>query len=284
MLVDTHCHVNLIIKKEFNVPLSESHLFDAQTIEHESAQAGVPYIINVGTTFVESQNCIRIAQACKHNYAVVGLHPSDCTADWKSELRDISELIRKKDNNKIVGIGECGLDFYHDGFNVQRQKDVFRAQIELALEHKLPLVIHTRNAGTETLECLEEYKNDGLTGVFHCFSEDLAFAKEATQEFGFFIGIGGAVTYPKNNTLREVVQDVTLAAILLETDAPFLPPQSIRGQKNHPREVATIAHYIADLMHTNFDIVAQRTTNNAKILFGIPREDGLEKTMSAQWA
>lgn len=268
MLIDTHCHTNLLVKSEFNIPLTDQQVVDARTIADEAESVDVNAIINVGTNFVESQNCIRIAQQSSHQYAVVGLHPSDCTSDWQRELREIKQLLMNKEKNKIVGIGECGLDFYHEGFNIQRQKDVFKAQIELALEHKLPLVIHTRNAGMGTLECLEEYKNDGLTGVFHCFSESRDFALQATQEFGFFIGIGGIITYPKNNELRALVQELTLSCILLETDAPFLPPQAIRGQKNHPREVATIARYIADMLHTNQETVAHKTTQNARALFG----------------
>lgn len=269
MLIDTHCHVNLIAKKKFDISLSEKELEHAQTISSESAQAGVPYIVNVGTNVIESKNCIRIAQCCPYSYAVIGLHPSDCPSDWKRELRDIVQLLDNKEENKIIGIGECGLDFYHPGYNTQRQKDVFKAQIELSLEHRLPLIIHTRNAGTGTLECLEEYKNDGLTGVFHCFSENLAFAQHATQELGFFIGIGGPITYPKNNELRTIVEQLTLSTIVLETDAPFLPPQSIRGKQNHPREVATIAHYIADFLHKDFETIATQTTNNARALFNL---------------
>ncbi len=269
MLVDTHCHVNLIVKKEFNIPLLEQQIEAAHNIAQEATQAGVPYIINVGTNLIESNNCIFIAQRCPHNFAIIGLHPGDCTSDWKRELRDITQLLHEKEKNKIVGIGECGLDFYHHGYNIQRQKDVFKAQIELALEHKLPLVIHTRAAGTGTLEILEEYKNDGLAGVFHCFSETLAFAQHATQELGFFIGIGGPITYPKNNELRTVIEQITLSTIVLETDAPFLPPQNIRGKQNHPREIAVIAQYIADFLHKEFDAVATQTTNNARALFNL---------------
>jgi TatD DNase family protein len=272
MLIDTHCHVNLLVKSEFNVPLTEQQVLQSDVIAREAEAAHVAHVINVGTNFIESQNCIRLAQHNPHMSAVVGLHPDDCTADWQRELREINELLKNAQANKIVGIGECGFDFHHKEYNKQRQKDVFKAQIELALNYHLPLIIHTRDAGNSALDCLEEYKNDGLTGVFHCFSESHDFALYATQELGFFIGIGGSITYPKNNELRALVHELTLSTIVLETDAPFLPPQVIRGQKNHPREIATIAQYLSELLDVDYTTVATKTTQNAKVLFGQLRQ------------
>jgi len=169
----------------------------------------------------------------------------------------------------IVAVGECGLDYHYPDYHKQRQKDAFKAQIEQALENNLPLIVHTRDAGDDTLTCLAEFKNESLRGVIHCFSEDQAFADYVINELGFSIGIGGTVTYPNNNRLREVVKTVGLPAIVLETDAPFLPPQIIRGKKNHPKHIRDIATFVAELLETDLDTVAQTTTNNARTLFGL---------------
>ncbi len=272
MLIDTHCHINILIKQQFDVDLEQFQINLAKKIIQEAHDAGVVHIINVGTSVIESSNCIKIAQEYKNNYAVVGLHPNDCTNNWQNDLKKIAQYAEKNATNKIVGIGECGLDYHYKDYNKQRQKDAFRAQIDLALTLNLPLVIHTRQASQETLKVLDEFKNEQhLRGVFHCFSEDLSFADYAINELGFFIGIGGIITYPKNNSLRSIVKKYGLYNILLETDAPFLPPQNIRGKKNHPQQIKTIALYIADLLQKDFSHVANTTTQNAFKLFDLSK-------------
>jgi len=220
---------------------------------------------------LESKNCIALAQRYKNNYAAVGLHPNDCTAAWLSDLKEIAALVQQKKENKIISIGEIGLDYHYPDHNKARQKDAFQAQVELALEYDLPIVIHTRDADDEVLEYLEPYKKEKLTGVFHCYSENQKFADYATQELKFFLGIGGTVTYPKNNRLRDIVKTVELQAIVLETDAPFLPPQSMRGKQNHPQHIRDIATFVGELIHTDLDAVAQATTKNARKLFKLEK-------------
>lgn len=176
----------------------------------------------------------------------------------------------KKEENKIVGIGECGMDMHYPDYNLARQRDAFKAQIELALEHNLALVIHSRDAYDETLRILEEYKNNITHAVMHCFSYDQAYADTVTA-WNFFLGIGGTVTYPKNNDLRSIVQNINLKHIVLETDAPFLPPQTMRGKQNHPQFIAIIAEYIAQLRGESFDAIANQTTDNALQLFGLDK-------------
>ena len=234
MLIDTHCHINILVKKQFDIPLSPPQIEQAEEIITQARNSDVITIINVGTSVVESENCIKLAQRYEKNYAVVGIHPNDCTATWLDDLKKIAAMAKQKGENKIVGIGETGLDYHYPDHNKSRQKDAFRAHIELALEYDLPLVIHTRDAGDETLECLEPYKKEAIKGVFHCFSENLPFADYATNELGFSLGIGGPITYPNNDRLREIVKKIGLGQIILETDTPFLPPQIARGKRNHP--------------------------------------------------
>lgn len=267
MLIDTHCHIHNIVKKEFDVPLTPQEIENSQVIVQQAQDDQVTTIINIGTSLVESKNAIAIAQKNQSVWSAVGIHPNDCTSDWQNDFKMIKQLVDNVELNKIVAIGECGLDMHYPDYHLQRQKDAFRAHIELALERSLALVVHTRDASQETLYVLEEFKHDLAShAVIHCFSEDLDFAQTVIA-WGFYIGIGGAVTYPKNHRLREVVIQVPLEAIVLETDAPFLPIQSMRGKQNHPRYIKEIAEFVAQLRDTSFESVAKQTTANSHTLF-----------------
>ncbi len=268
MLIDTHCHINMMVKKEFDVALTPPEIESAGTIVNQAQNQQVSTIINVGTNLIESQNCIALAQRYDPIFAAVGIHPNDCTASWQADLNEIARLVKNKEKNKIVAIGECGIDRHYPDYNLARQKDAFKAQIELALENDLALIVHTRDAADETLRSLEEFKGQITRGVIHCFSEDQSFADQ-TIAWGFVLGIGGTITYPKNNYLRDIVKKVGLKHIVLETDAPFLPPQAIRGKQNSPAQINAIAHYIAELIDTSFEIVAKQTYTNSKRLFNI---------------
>ncbi len=268
VLIDTHCHMNIMVKDFEDKLLHIDDKHKAQEIVKNAQDYNVSIIINVGTSLIESRNCITLAQWFTNSYAVVGIHPNDCTASWQDDIHELKILLKQKQERNIVGIGECGLDFHYPDYNVERQKNAFKAQIELALEHDLALVVHTRDARDETLRVLEEYKNDMKRGIIHCFSEDLDFARQVI-EWNFVLGLGGTITYPKNNYLREIAQTVSLDHIVLETDAPFLPPQSMRGKKNSPSSIALIAQYLAELRSVSLEEVADKTTVNAKKVFGI---------------
>ncbi len=265
MLIDTHCHLNMMVKEKFGVSISEKELDAVGTIVKDAKKHQVEVIITVGTNFIENNNCVEIAKHYPHVFASVGLHPTDCSNTWRTQVDLITPLLREKEKNNIVAVGECGLDFYWPGYNIQQQKDLFKAQIELALEYDLALTIHTRNASEETIEVLEEFKGQ-IKGVLHCFSENLAYAEQII-DIGLFLGIGGTITYPKNDQLREVIENLPLEHIVLETDAPWLPPQTARGKQNHPRYINEIARYLANLKKITYDSVAQKTTKNAQSIF-----------------
>lgn len=268
MFVDTHCHLNTIIKNEFDAPLPENFSQLVQPYIDEAQANQVTRIINVGTSLIESMNCVLLANHFKNMWATLGTHPNDLTTDWKSDILAYKKILQSNDKEKIVGIGEIGLDYHYPHFDKQRQYDGFRAQIELALEHDLPIVIHTRDAGDETLHVIEEYKQHNIRGIIHCFSENATFAKHA-QKLGFLLGIGGTLTYPKNQYLRDIFKETPLTSIVLETDTPFLPPQYMRGQKNTPAQIAYIAQFLADLKNVPVKKVAEATTSNARSLFGL---------------
>jgi TatD DNase family protein len=258
----------MMVKKDFDRPLTPTELALAPTLVHQALRNEVTIIINVGTSLIESLNCLELAKQSSEVYASVGIHPNDLTDDWKKDLHKLKELLTRKHELKIVGIGECGIDKHYPEYNLERQIAAFKQQIEYALEYDLALIVHTRDAPEETLACLEEYKNQGLKGTIHCFSQDLFFAHQALS-WGFVLGIGGTITYPKNEILRTVVKTVGLEHIILETDAPFLPPQSIRGQENHPREIKTVALYLSELLGIGFSDVSAYTTQNAQRLFSL---------------
>ncbi len=267
MFVDTHCHLNMIVKKEVDAPLTQDHFLLIGSVVKEAQEAGVGKIITIGTSLSESINSIQIAKRFESVFAVVGIHPCDCTSEWRRDFEQIKELVKNKKATKIVGIGETGLDFFHKPFFRQRQLDAFSAHIELALQNDLPLVVHVRESSEEVLTVLEEYKKE-LKGVIHCFSQDKSFA-DTVLEWGFYLGINAPITYPKNQEFRDLVALLPLEKILLETDAPFLPPQQFRGKQNRPAYVAVFAQTIADIKGVELSEVERITTLNVEKLFGI---------------
>jgi TatD DNase family protein len=285
MFVDTHCHLNLMAKQNAathleqalaeQAPLTDMQLEYVQHIVQDAQQTDTSTILTVGTTLQESKNCIHIAQTYPGVFAIVGIHPNDCTPDWKKDFQEIKKLAHEKEHSKIVGIGETGLDFYWPNPAKERQRNAFKAHIELALASDLALVIHLRQAQNEQavgfaqqelFEMLHPYKHQITRGIMHCFSHDKQFADMALA-WGFALGIGGIITYPKNERLREIIREIPLEKLVLETDAPFLPPQIARGKQNHPKYIATIARFLAQLKQVSIQEVAAKTTATAQRIF-----------------
>ena len=266
MLIDTHCHLNILIKKNFDTLLTNTEIEDAKEFINLAGKVNVTKIINVGTSVEESLNCIALAQRYINLWATVGIHPNDLKPNWQAQFDAIKSMVKNKEENKICGIGEIGMDNHYPNSDLSLQSNALKRQIELALENDLAIVIHTRDAADETLRAIEPFARDITKGIIHCFSEDLNFAKQVI-DWGFAIGLGGTITYPKNNNLRLVAQEVNLDYIVLETDTPFLPPQEIRGQKNTPAQIKTIASYLAELKNCTLEEVANKTTANAERIF-----------------
>jgi TatD DNase family protein len=268
MFIDTHCHLNMIVKGEFNTPLSEENFLMIDQVLQNAHKRGVEKIITIGSSgLVDTNDAIKISQRFKNVFAAIGFHPCECVGDWKKEFLEIKKLVQESEKNKIVGIGETGLDFYHKPFDMQKQIDAFKAHIELALQVNLPLVFHVRNANEEFLTVVEEYKKE-IKGVLHCFSHPKDFA-DTILSWGLFVGIDAPITYPKNVEFREIVKQISLEKILLETDAPFLPPQQFRGKQNLPEYIPLFAQTVADIKQISLDEVEKVTTQNAQARFGI---------------
>jgi TatD DNase family protein len=265
MLIDTHCHLTMM--KTYKTTADKHHFAtDIESIIQDAAKENVIKIIDVGTTIAESVHAVQYACIHEHVYAAIGIHPCDISADWRADMRSLQQLLETTPPGRIVAIGECGIDLYHQPADLQLQQDVFKAHIELALSYQLPLIIHSRDAAHETLACLDAYTHTPLRGVMHCFSYDMAIARDVIAR-KFVMGIGGTATYPKNHTLREVVCSLPLSSFVLETDAPFLPPQPWRGQQNHPQYLRYIAQYIAEQRNEPFDLITSTTTKTALQLF-----------------
>ena len=271
MFIDTHCHLNILATNLVQEPLREPHWKVLEQAINAADAAGVKKIINVGTAIDESKQSMEIARRYASVFSSIGVHPTDCNElpDSPHEVQvALKNMLHDREHSKIVGIGETGLDFYHKPFNQQRQVDYFKMHLELALEHKLPVVVHVREAADETLRVLEEFIPNGLRAVIHCFQQELYVAKQACS-WGLYVGIDAPIGYPKNGWMREVVKQIPLEHMVLETDAPFLPPQEFRGKMNYPAYIPLIAQELATLLGVAPDVVEERTTRNACTLFGI---------------
>lgn len=264
MFIDTHCHLNLLAKNTFSSPITEEEIQKAAIFIEEAKKEAVEIIITIGTDVIESNNSIILAKKYPDVFATIGIHPHDISNNLSKEINELKNFLKNKKENKIVGIGECGIDTRKE--NSQLQKDFFKAQIELALENDLALIIHMQDAEIEIMACLDEFKNSNIRGIMHCFTSTLDFAQESIKR-GFAIGIAGRVTYPKNQSLRDIVKIIGVNNIVLETDSPFMPPQNIRGKQNAPKQIKTIAQYLTEFLNIDIKEIEFNTTETAKRIF-----------------
>jgi TatD DNase family protein len=197
-------------------------------------------------------------------FAMLGLHPCDVKENWQDELNTIEAAILQC---KIYAIGEIGIDLYWDKTFLDQQIQAFKIQIAWAKKLKLPIVIHCRDAFEQVYQVLLDEKDDDLRGIFHCFTGTAEQAQKIT-ELGFYLGIGGVVTY-KNSGLDKVVAQTDLKHIVLETDSPYLTPVPYRGKRNESSYLVYVAQKVADLHQTSIENVADITTENSKIVFGV---------------
>ena len=252
--IDTHTHL-------FEPEFAE----DREAVVQRAVEAGVktlclPCITEASLSRMEEM-CERFPGIC---YPMIGLHPTELGDDYQIVLdRMYKEL---KGNDCYIAVGEVGLDLYWDDTRKKEQLDAFRQQIEWAVETGLPLAIHSRSAFEDLYNVMEEYRSKGLTGVFHCFSGDADEAQKLLSFDGFYLGIGGVVTY-KKSTLPSVLEDVPLERVVLETDSPYLAPVPRRGRRNESSYVPFVAQKLAEIYGCSVEEVAAITTDNARRLF-----------------
>jgi TatD DNase family protein len=254
MLFDTHCHLNDIKYKE-----------DMQATIFRSREEGTTHMCTVGFDLPSSQKAVEIAEQYKGIYAAVGIHPHDATTfDDKVEeaLRALTQ------SHKVVAYGEIGLDYYRNLSPKEDQQKVLRKQIALAKELKLPIIIHDRDAHEDILTILQREKAAENGGIFHCYSGSFEMARTILK-MGFHISFAGPVTFPNAVRLQDVVKLVPLERMLIETDSPYLTPQTFRGKRNEPAYVRFVAEKIAELKNIAFEKVAEQTFNNALQVYRI---------------
>lgn len=253
MYFDTHAHYD------------DAH-FDADRDAVLSAMpdAGVELILNPGCTVESSRAAASLAERHPHVYAAAGIHPEDCAGAGEAELAAIRELCAQ---SKVVAVGEIGLDYHwEDNPLREEQQRIFRAQLELALELDLPVIVHDRDAHGDCLAIVSDYP--GLRGVFHCFSGSPELAAGLLKR-GWYLGFDGPITYKNAKKALTVLELTPLDRILLETDSPYLPPVPRRGERNDSRLLPYIARVAAEVKGVGVEELARVTLKNGKRLFGI---------------
>lgn len=251
-MIDTHTHINMI----------ES--ISIEEILNNAKENGIEKVIVPSANPKDFPEIVELINKYDNVYGMLGVHPSDAK-DWDDSL--INQIKDLCNNKKIVAIGEIGLDYYWDKSFNDLQKDVFIKQIKLANELNLPLDVHDREAHKDTFDILKQY-NINSKVVMHCFSGSVEFAKECVKE-GYYLGIGGVVTFKNAIKMKEVAKHIPLEYIILETDAPYLTPVPYRGKENQPAYVKYVAEEIAKLKEISYEEVKNVTTSNAERIFNL---------------
>jgi TatD DNase family protein len=253
-MIDTHCH---LYSPEFEK--------DIEIVMERAGLEGISkfYMPAIDSDFTERMDLMekKYPNQC---FAMAGLHPCSVKENYEEELKKVNTLLQGR---KFCGIGETGLDFYWDKAFVTQQYNALAQQIELALQYDLPLILHTRNATQETIDVIKKYSSTALKGIFHCFGGSLNEAKQII-DLNFFLGIGGVITY-KNAGLAEVLANVDMKHIVLETDAPYLSPVPMRGKRNESSYLKYIAEKLALVKNISVAEVKNITTLNAEKIFGV---------------
>ena len=247
-LVDTHCHLNLTD--------------DIDSILMDAEKNNVKKIIISGCDKKSIRDGLEIVYRYPNIYMTIGFHPDEVDDLTDKDISDLEALI--KTNKKIVGIGEIGLDYYHNDMNKEIQKEYFIKQIELAEKYDLPIVVHSRDSIQDVYDILKEHKS---RGVIHCFSGSIEMA-ELFIKIGFYLGIGGVVTF-KNSKLKEVVNELSLDNIVLETDSPYLAPEPYRGHTNYPQNIKIVAQAIRKIKDVTLEEVTTKTTSNVNKIYNL---------------
>lgn len=244
----------------------DSHQFDEDrdALLALMAENNIGTIVNSAADWDSLTEVVELAQKHAHVYAAVGLHPDEVKILDEEKFSFLKEQCKKE---KVVAVGEIGLDYYWDNTPRDVQELWFVRQLDLARELELPVIIHSRDAAEDTLRIMKQYAN-GLRGVIHCFS----YSKELADEYvkmGFYIGIGGVVTFKNGKKLKEIAREIPLERILLETDCPYLAPVPHRGERNSSLYLPYVVQEIAELRGISYDEVVEQTEKNGKNLFGI---------------
>jgi TatD DNase family protein len=253
MLIDTHSHIHF---QEFRD--------DLDAVLDRAAATGVEKIITVGCNDTDSAEAVAVARAYEHVWASVGLHPHDADRGYEA----LEEVARLSEFEKVVAIGECGLDNFRSETNPEDQERALRFQIELGLERSLPMIFHVRDAFPRFFAILDEYQGENVRGLVHCFTAGIPELEGSLQR-GLYIALNGIMTFTKDHKQLDAAKHVPLDRLVLETDCPFLAPTPVRGKRNEPANVAHTAKFLAELRDEALEGFEAATSANAEKLFGI---------------
>ena len=253
--VDTHCH--LFEARYQKVPITAAQLY------YQAIRNGAAWLCNVGIDVPSSQTVVATAAQLTNCYAAVGIHPH---AAQKTQASDLQVLEKLASAPKVVAIGEIGLDYYYLNSPKTAQQQIFHHQLALATAKKLPVLLHIRDAFADLRQILSNYP---VSGIAHCFTGSLEDAQWLIQR-GFKISVSGIITFPNAQKLQNVIQQLPLSALVLETDAPYLAPQAFRGQINYPHYLRETAQKVAELKNLPLKMVLQITTANACRILRVP--------------
>ncbi|VAW84157.1 Uncharacterized metal-dependent hydrolase YcfH [hydrothermal vent metagenome] len=253
-LVDSHCHLNLIDYQKLDC--------DTDDVLQNAKEAGVTHMLCVSVDLEHFNEVLALAKTHNQIYASLGVHPN---TPMDTPLTE-EDLLSRCTHSKIIAIGETGLDYYRSEGDLEWQQERFRCHIRVAQKVKKPIIVHCRDAKTDTIAILNEEQADSVGGVMHCFVDDWETAK-AALDLNFYISFSGIVTFKSATDLKEVAKKMPLDRILVETDSPYLAPVPYRGKTNQPAYVQEVAKYIAELRGVKFEKIAEQTTANFFSLF-----------------
>jgi TatD DNase family protein len=258
-LLDSHCHVNELVYGSANA---------VEKVIRRAQKNGVNTIITIGSGFgiKASEQAVQIANRFTNVYATVGIHPHDAKI-WDDGIQ--SKLFTLASDRKVVALGEMGLDFYYENSTKDQQRRIFRRQIDIANELELPIVIHDRVSAGETIEILKQKDAFDHGVLFHCFSGTTDEMREIV-DLGGYISIPGIVTFKNSFQMVDVVRDVPIERLMVETDSPFLTPEPHRGKNNEPSYLPFVIQKVADILKSDHQVIADITEENAKRFFAIP--------------
>lgn len=252
MIFETHAHYE---DKKFDA--------DREVLLESLSQQGIGTVVNVSSSLDTIKKTIALTQAYPFIYGAVGVHPEEADKLDEEKFQWVEEMLKEE---KVVAVGEIGLDYYWDEPSRQIQKKWFEKQIELARQAGLPMIIHSRDAAKDTLDIMKAHKSEEIGGVIHCFS----YSREIAGEFlnmGFYLGIGGVITFKNAKKLKEVVEYTPIERILLETDCPYMAPVPNRGKRNSSCNLPFVAAEIAKIKNMDYDVVVAVTEQNAKNMY-----------------
>tara|TARA_A100000164_G_C21873181_1_gene756279 strand:+ start:290 stop:1048 length:759 start_codon:yes stop_codon:yes gene_type:complete len=251
-MIDSHCHLD-----------HEPLLSNIDSIIERSKSAGITKILTICTTLNSFNKIKKLVLKDKIIYGTYGIHPHETKNDIVNSDLIINEI---SNNDKIIGVGETGLDFYYDNSDKETQIKSFETHIKASMELNIPLIIHSRSAENETFDILNKYKNDDLKILMHCFTGSQKFA-EKLLDLNAYFSASGIITFKNSQDLQKTFQMIPLDKLLIETDSPFLAPEPNRGKKNEPSFVKFTGKKLADLKNISFEDLVNSTTNNFNKLF-----------------